>query len=424
MVSVRSDYPHRYETRVIPEGRELEGTAAPSQCSNEVHDLVLDGEVLPQLQEAGLDTPLSIDAKRPSGRRCLADGDPVAQKGSARGALPEKTGGILGSDMAGTERPSTLSKVRRYALLWALETIGVRRRRIVAWRAMAGSGVCDVTFERDGMVWTTSPDDESIGFPLFTDGGHHMQEVGALLAWMLRCGMLSESRNVVVDVGANIGSTCIPIVRAAGCRALAIEPAAENFRRLMMNVAANGLADRILLAPKAVLRTPGTVKMCLTERASGGNFVWRDGVEDMAQVDVAGVEDVEADALTSIIASVGLCDEQIALVWADVQGCEADVVESAAHLWELGVPLWAEVEPHSLARQGSLARFADVTGAHFDRFIDTRNLIRFGEAACPVPIAELKSLIAGITPEQVNTDVLFLPPRFDTPTARAPRSGP
>jgi FkbM family methyltransferase len=180
---------------------------------------------------------------------------------------------------------------------------------------------------------------------------------------------LSGSRNVFVDVGANIGTTCVPIARASGCRALAIEPVGENFRRLKINVEANGLADRILLAQRAVQRAPGRIRMCRTVRQSGGNFVWRDGLANIAPEEVAGFEEVEGDTLVAIARSVGLRAEEIALVWADVQGCEAEVIESGAALWALGVPLWAEVEPHSLVRQGSLASFADLSAAHFDRFI-------------------------------------------------------
>lgn len=223
---------------------------------------------------------------------------------------------------------------------------------------------------------------------------------------------MSGPRNVIIDVGANIGSTCVPLVRETGCRALAIEPVAENFRMLKMNVESNRLGERILLAQKAIRCAPGHIRMCLTKANSGGHFVCGNGAAEIAPDDVAGYEDVEADTLSTIITSVGLSADEIALVWADVQGCEAEVIESAAHLWEMGVPLWAEVEPLSLTRQESLATFATPAAVHFDRFIDARNLVRWGDKAHPVPIGELESLIRAITPEQINTDVLFLPPRF------------
>ena len=172
-----------------------------------------------------------------------------------------------------------------------------------------------MTFAQDGSVWTVSADDHSIGFYLFFDGGYQSQEIRALLAWMLRWDVFSGTRNVFVDVGANIGTISVPLARARGCRALAIEPVGENFRRLKINVEANGLADRILLAQRAVLRAPGRIHMCLTVRQSGGNFVWRDGLASIAPEEVAGFEEVEGDTLVAIARSFELRAEEIALVW-------------------------------------------------------------------------------------------------------------
>jgi len=215
---------------------------------------------------------------------------------------------------------------------------------------------------------------------------------------------------VVIDAGANIGTTCVPLVHQTGCRALAIEPVRDNFRYLRRNVESNGLSDRIVLANKAIARTPGILKMCLTEGASGGHFVARGSGREVPDHVITGYEEVEADTLAGIVASAGLSVDEIALVWADVQGCELDVIESGSALWERGVPLWAEVEPRSLRRQGTLEVFARAAAAHFDRFIDAGDLMRSGEKAVPRPMREFEGLIEGITPEQINTDVLLLPP--------------
>ena len=72
-------------------------------------------------------------------------------------------------------------------------------------------------------------------------------EINAVLAWAQRHGFFSGVRNVVIDAGCiPIGTTCIPMVRAAVCRALAIEPVAGNFSWLRKNVESNACADRIL----------------------------------------------------------------------------------------------------------------------------------------------------------------------------------
>jgi FkbM family methyltransferase len=197
------------------------------------------------------------------------------------------------------------------------------------------------------------------------------------------------------------------MVHAAGCRALAIEPVAANFLWLRRNVESNAFTDSILLARKAIATQPGRLRMRLTE-TSGGHFIARaDGPGPVERC-----EDVEADTLSGILAAAGLDAGEIALVWADVQGCELAVIESGSDLWARGVPLWAEVEPLSLRRQGALDIFPAAVAAHFDRFIDARDLINIGAAAVPRPIAEFPRLVAGITPEQINTDVLLLPRAF------------
>ncbi len=109
------------------------------------------------------------------------------------------------------------------------------------------------------------------------NGGYQSKQVQALLAWMLRSGALAGSRDVLIDAGANIGTTCIPIVRETGCRALAIEPVADNFLNLKKNVDSNALAERIFLANKAVSRTQERVRMRLATGNAGGHFVTGNG---------------------------------------------------------------------------------------------------------------------------------------------------
>lgn len=300
-----------------------------------------------------------------------------------------------------------LRSVRTTLLLRALELLGTRRRRIVGWRALAGSGVGDVTFESDGLTWTASPDEGTVAFALFVDGAFHGAELAALSSWMTHNGVLSAPRDVVVDVGANIGSTCIPLVRATGCRALAIEPVAESFRRLTINVAQNGLAERIRVARAAVGRESGRVAMQLVAGSSGSSFVVRSASGRAPAAE--SLEEVDARPLGDLLAAAGFRPEEVALVWADVQGCESEVIASGAALWARGVPLWAEIEPCSLAEQGGVAEFVRLAGAHFDRFVEARDLVRHGANARPSPIAALTALIESIGPE-MNRDALFLPP--------------
>jgi len=305
-----------------------------------------------------------------------------------------------------------LIRLRKRLLGHFLQSMSVRRQRLVAWESMARTGIRAIQYERDGLIWNTSvlPFDD-IQWRVFVEGGFQMPEIQAVVAWARHFGVFSGSTNVLIDAGANVGTTCIPVVRALGCRALAIEPVAKNFSWLRRNVESNGLTGEILLAQKAIAMEPGRLRMCLTG-ASGGHFL-AGGEEDAVGTGlVEGYEDIEADTLTGIVAGAGLRAEEVSLVWADVQGCELAVIESGSDLWARGVPLWAEIEPRSLRRQGTLEIFAETAAKHFDRFIDSRDLVRDGADTLPRPIGELGDAIAAITPEQINTDVMLLPRGF------------
>lgn len=304
-----------------------------------------------------------------------------------------------------------LRSLRTTLVLRTLELLGPRRRRVVAWRALVGTGVGDVTFARDGLVWTVSPEDGPVAFGLFTDGAFHGAEIAALGAWLRRSGVLAPPRDVIVDAGAHVGSSCIPLVRATGGRALAIEPVAESFRRLETNVVANGLAERIVRIRAAVARASGRVTLDVATEQSGSSFVLHEPSAGPRNEPDArpGRETVDAHPLPALLAAAGFRADEVALVWADVQGSEGDVIASGAALWALGVPLWAEIEPASLERRGSLERFAALAAEHFDRFIESRDLVRDGSAARTQPIGELVGLMGRIGPT-LNTDVLLLPP--------------
>ncbi len=308
--------------------------------------------------------------------------------------------------------PRQLSRAIKQRLILAfIRLLTTHQRRVLTWWFMAETGIEGFTFRRNGIVWN-APSNDHIAQDLYNFGAYQGREIDALLGWMRRSGRLTSSRDVVVDAGANIGTTCVPMVLKAGCRALAIEPVEKNFGLLRRNVEANGLSQKILLTRKAIARIPGPLKMCLASWASGGHFVAKGGEATLREDLIAGFEEVESNTLSGIVAESSLRADQIALVWADVQGCEMEVIESGAPLWQSGVPLWAEVEPVSLRRQGVYEEFADSAAAHFDRFVVSRELISLEDKAPVRAIGKFRAFLDAITPQQVNEDVLFLPPSF------------
>jgi FkbM family methyltransferase len=107
------------------------------------------------------------------------------------------------------------------------------------------------------------------------DGGSIDREVTSLLA-----DVSPGRRRGVVDVGANVGSVCITLVReGAFAGALAVEPAQDTFRHLVKNVARNGLDSAIRCVNAAASATNGTGNLELS-RNSGDHRVRVDSPVD------------------------------------------------------------------------------------------------------------------------------------------------
>lgn len=273
-----------------------------------------------------------------------------------------------------------------------------------------------ITFRRDDTTWTAFAWDEVISWSLFITGGYQRDEVVALLAWLNgRRGSLAPDA-VVVDVGANIGATSIPIAELTGRRVLAIEPEPENVAMLQRNIQQNGLQERIVVACVAVDDRRGTAWMVVPATNSGGAELCPAGAAPslVAVGLIKRTIQVPTDTLDGILVAQGIGVRQVALVWSDTQGAEAHVIRSGAALWQAGVPLYIEFWPRALRRHGDLDDFIALLSRFFTHGIEHAALLRDGAAARPEPIAAVASLLRSLDGDR-STDVLLVPRGHDLP---------
>jgi FkbM family methyltransferase len=281
-------------------------------------------------------------------------------------------------------QPITALRLLRALLIGAGPQFGRQARRLggeafardLAWALLADEGAVEVAVRRDGMVWRTDLGDE-IGLQLFRSGTYEGEEIAAVLRWLRREGRTG----VVVDVGANIGTTTVPFARA-GFRVIAVEPVPSTHALLVANVAASGHADRVTTVPVAVAEATGEVEMWVGD-GSGQSEVVVPGVAP----DGAGGEPrtvvVRAAPLGDVLTDHGVEPSDVALVWADVQGSETAVITGADALWPAGVPVWLEVDPGRLHGHGGLDVFLDAVAERFTAFI-SRDALLAGEGERPI----------------------------------------
>jgi FkbM family methyltransferase len=269
----------------------------------------------------------------------------------------------------------------------------------------------EITFRREGTVWTAFPWDRIISGALFIEGNFQRQEVRAVLGWMGRHQRLAAPRDVIIDIGANIGTSTIPFAQETDCRVLAIEPIPEVFALLCRNVADNRLSDRIVTIQTAVCATGGDrVRMILPSGNSGAGEVAHPNQPPTfaGHYSIRREMEVGATGLAKLLDLHGVAPERVAFVWSDTQGCEADVMETGPSLWAAGVPLFAELDPKTWRGSSGLEAILAAAAKYFSGFIAAETLIADADPEIR-PVAELaaycRALGTGIS------DVLLLPAR-------------
>jgi FkbM family methyltransferase len=251
------------------------------------------------------------------------------------------------------------------------ETLPRAERRKLALRLIE-SDAEEIVFRRSGCIWTGFVWDRIVTGNLFAHGSIQRDEIEAVLAWMKRNQRFEPPRDVIVDVGANIGTSAIPFARSTDCQVVAIEPVPELQAMLRRNIANNGLTDRIQPVAAAIVSgRRKRVRMALPPENSGAAEVIRSGRKASfeGKLSIRRSMTVNATGLEALLAERGIEPRRIAFVWADVQGSECDVIESAPALWTAGVPLFCEVDPGLWANGGDAKGFLRQALRHFSRFI-------------------------------------------------------
>lgn len=154
----------------------------------------------------------------------------------------------------------------------------------------------------------------------------HLQTNGSFyeLAFLEAIERSVPSARVAFDVGAHIGNHTIFFAKVLGWRVVAFEPNPDAFEKLIANVEANGVADRVSCHQVALSDTPGVVKLARSEPSDAGTVavVERDaGLGHLieAQGDVL-------DAYRHLAGNGPL------LLKIDVEGYERQVIEGGSRL--------------------------------------------------------------------------------------------
>ena len=197
--------------------------------------------------------------------------------------------------------------------------------------------LCDSDVER--FVVVTS--DKVISRSVFTDGGSYdfqkFQTAVGLLGPEFRLELL-------VDVGANIGTICITAVsRGFAPQAIAFEPEPRNFTALMANIHLNGLAPRVKAHNHALgSKDDETVLLELSEENGGDHRVHANKASGLYDEQNRKTIEIRSETLDKFLEAV---DPKSTLIWMDTQGYEGHVLSGAKKALSSRVPMVLEFGP-------------------------------------------------------------------------------
>ncbi|HEX4008899.1 MAG TPA: FkbM family methyltransferase [Solirubrobacteraceae bacterium] len=209
-----------------------------------------------------------------------------------------------------------------------------------------------------------SSNDDAVGRATFIHGGYDYETISTIIALLERAVPGWPHGGVILEVGANIGTTTLMLARHADV--IAFEPVPGNLEILRCNVVANQIDDRVTVRGVAVSDVAGFVTMELSGANSGDHRVRltdRNGSLEEADRDTIRVPTIRLDD------DIG--DQPVALVWIDAQGHEAQILAGASRLLASGTPIVIEYWPYGLRRADGLERLEALVAENFTTVIDT-----------------------------------------------------
>jgi FkbM family methyltransferase len=172
------------------------------------------------------------------------------------------------------------------------------------------------------------------------------------------------------DIGANIGSICIPAVKRGYVeKAFAFEPEAELHRLLRANIVLNEADGRISTFRTALGGGQAKGILTMSEGNTGdyrilGRSLESDAMGEQSrrhqEIDIVPLDDFYHHF-----------EAGRTLVWIDVQGYEDFVLAGGEKVLSSAPPLVCEFWPYGLRRLGSFAIFMDVVcSGLYSAFVD------------------------------------------------------
>lgn len=215
-------------------------------------------------------------------------------------------------------------------------------------------------------IFVVSSQDRTIGKMVYAQGVKDAENVDMVIQLLGP----NHTKSLLIDVGANIGTVCIPAVKRGIFKsAIAIEPEPFNYSILKANIHLNGLDQRISTFNIALGAKAGEELVFELSDSNYGDHRVRLSTEPglHGEINRATIV-VQSEPFDKICSELNKND---AVIWMDTQGYEGFILSGAKSALAAGIPLIVEFWPYGMSRLGSFQLFKEaVLGGQYTQFID------------------------------------------------------
>ena len=228
----------------------------------------------------------------------------------------------------------------------------------------------------------TSKDEFVIKSTYITRENHALDEMKIFHALAKKFYGVDDSDGYFLDLGANIGTTGIYFVTklAPNLKLFAVEPDAENFKLLRVNLILNDLDSRTTLVNCGLGENFDTLTMYQDLSNPAGNSVFRQNKNFPA-------ETIKIAPLDYLLAESKIAPEEVKYIWIDTEGFETQVLLGAKNLLaKSNAPVFMECNLFAWKNSGTLEKMIDMLqNLGYKNFILVQEFLRdYKEKISPI----------------------------------------
>lgn len=208
----------------------------------------------------------------------------------------------------------------------------------------------------------------------------------------------------LIDVGANIGTICIPAVkRGIFQSAIAIEPEPRNYSLLIANIHINGVSDKIISYNLALgRRDDENVLFELSDINFGDHRVRIESDINLYGESTREAIHVRSETFDKVVKSI---EANGTLIWMDTQGFEGHILLGARNALRRRPPMCLEFWPYGMNRSKSYPALKNaLIEFGYNRFYNLNGT----PTAVPLNARSLDKLYAELGEKGAYTDLLVL----------------